>query len=120
MPKAPMRRLERDSNPGPFGRKATNLLMSHHAPHVARGGCYGIHMTTLESPNGPCGNFYGAQVSKCWHGVSGTNRGAEYTSKTDKNFNALIRARFKYVKGMGLNKIRKFRCPHQSNRIFYY
>ena len=30
--KVPTWRLERDSNPRPFGRKATNLPMSHHAP----------------------------------------------------------------------------------------
>src|SRR6218665_1355393 len=27
-------RLERDSDPRPFGRKASNLPMNHHAPHV--------------------------------------------------------------------------------------
>src|SRR6218665_390869 len=31
LPTIPTRRLERDSNPRPFGRKATNLPMSHHA-----------------------------------------------------------------------------------------
>src|SRR6218665_855086 len=98
--------------------------MSHHAPHVARGGCYGIHMTTLESPNGPCGNFYGAQVSKCWHGVSGTNQGAEYTSKTDKTFNAFIRARFRHVQGVPLHwactKLRNLGAPTNPTEFFYY
>src|SRR6218665_119786 len=32
LPKVPTWRLERDSNPRPFGRKVPNLLMSHHAP----------------------------------------------------------------------------------------
>src|SRR6218665_1589923 len=31
LPKVPTWRLERDSNPRPFGRKASNLQMSHHA-----------------------------------------------------------------------------------------
>src|SRR6218665_1509249 len=31
LPKVPVWRLERDSNPQPFGRKAPNLPMSHHA-----------------------------------------------------------------------------------------
>src|SRR6218665_2655028 len=31
-PNVPTWRLERDSNPRPFGRNATNLPMSHHAP----------------------------------------------------------------------------------------
>src|SRR6218665_2395564 len=30
--KVPTWRLERESNPRPFGREATNLSMSHHAP----------------------------------------------------------------------------------------
>ena len=34
LPKVPTWRLERDSNPRPFGRKVTNLPMSHHAPHI--------------------------------------------------------------------------------------
>src|SRR6218665_637458 len=34
LPKVPTWRLERDSNPRPFGRKATNLPMSHHAPRI--------------------------------------------------------------------------------------
>jgi len=32
LPKVPTWRLERDSNPRLFGRKATNIQMSHHAP----------------------------------------------------------------------------------------
>ena len=32
LPKVPTRRLERDSNPRPFGRRAPNLPMHHHAP----------------------------------------------------------------------------------------
>src|SRR6218665_2070017 len=32
LPKVPTWRPERDSNPRPFGRKATNLPMSHHDP----------------------------------------------------------------------------------------
>jgi len=32
LPKVPMWRLERDSNLRPFGRKASNLPTSHHAP----------------------------------------------------------------------------------------
>src|SRR6218665_1473670 len=32
LPKAPTWRLERDLNPRPFRRKATNLSMSNHAP----------------------------------------------------------------------------------------
>src|SRR6218665_1751254 len=32
LPKVPTWRLEQYSNPRPFGRKATNLPMSHHAP----------------------------------------------------------------------------------------
>src|SRR6218665_675031 len=32
LPKVPTWRLERDSNPQPFGRKVTNLPMSLHAP----------------------------------------------------------------------------------------
>src|SRR6218665_1745125 len=32
LPKVPTCRPERESNPEPFGRKATNLPMSHHAP----------------------------------------------------------------------------------------
>ena len=32
LPKVPTWLLERDSNPRPSGRKATNLPMSHHAP----------------------------------------------------------------------------------------
>src|SRR6218665_1549996 len=32
LPKVPTWRLERDSNPRPFGRKATNLPMSHQCP----------------------------------------------------------------------------------------
>src|SRR6218665_99238 len=35
LPKVPMGRLERDSNPRPFGRKATNLLTSHNASQNA-------------------------------------------------------------------------------------
>ena len=35
LPKVPTWWLERDSNPRPFGRKATNLPMSHHAPQCA-------------------------------------------------------------------------------------
>ena len=34
LPRVPTRRLERDSNPRPFGRKATNLPISHHAPRL--------------------------------------------------------------------------------------
>ena len=34
MPKVAAWRLEWDSNPRPFGRKATNLPMSHHAPRL--------------------------------------------------------------------------------------
>src|SRR6218665_3308279 len=34
LPKAPTWRLVQDSNPQPFGRKALNLPMSHHARHV--------------------------------------------------------------------------------------
>src|SRR6218665_3057337 len=34
LPKIPAWQLERDSNPRPFGQKATNLPMCHHAtPH---------------------------------------------------------------------------------------
>src|SRR6218665_1820489 len=33
LPKVTTWRLGRDSNPRPFGRKATNLPMSHHAPY---------------------------------------------------------------------------------------
>ena len=33
LPKVPTCRLERDSNPRLFGRKASTLLMSHHTPH---------------------------------------------------------------------------------------
>ena len=36
LPKVPTWRLERDSNPQPFGRKATNLSMNHHAPRMHR------------------------------------------------------------------------------------
>src|SRR6218665_3671642 len=32
--KVPTWRLERDSNPRPFGRKATNLPMSHNTPFL--------------------------------------------------------------------------------------
>src|SRR6218665_306722 len=32
LPKGPTWRLERDSNPRPFGRKVSNLRMSHYAP----------------------------------------------------------------------------------------
>ena len=32
LPKVPTWRLERDSNPRPFGRKASNLPMRHNAP----------------------------------------------------------------------------------------
>src|SRR6218665_1877557 len=32
--RVPMWRLERDSNPRPFGGKASNLPISHHVPHV--------------------------------------------------------------------------------------
>src|SRR6218665_1828398 len=32
--KVPTWQLERDSNQRPFGRKASNLPMSHHAPHL--------------------------------------------------------------------------------------
>src|SRR6218665_661545 len=35
LPKVPTGRLERDSNPRPFGRKATNLPMTNHALHYA-------------------------------------------------------------------------------------
>src|SRR6218665_2906501 len=38
LPKVLSWRLERDSNPRPFGRKATNVSMSHHAPHVLHSG----------------------------------------------------------------------------------
>src|SRR6218665_2230622 len=34
LPKVPTWRLRRDSNPRPFGRKAPNLPMSHHAPQT--------------------------------------------------------------------------------------
>jgi len=34
LPKVPTWRLERNSNPWPFGRKASNLRMSHHVPHL--------------------------------------------------------------------------------------
>src|SRR6218665_2734749 len=34
LPKVPMWRLERDWNPRPFERKASNLPMSHHAPQI--------------------------------------------------------------------------------------
>ena len=34
LPKVPTWRLERDSNPRPFGRKASILPMSHHVPHL--------------------------------------------------------------------------------------
>src|SRR6218665_403854 len=33
-PKVLTRRLERDLNPRPFGRKATNLPIGHHAPRM--------------------------------------------------------------------------------------
>jgi len=33
-PKVPMWLLERDSNLRPFGRKVTNLPMSHHSPYM--------------------------------------------------------------------------------------
>src|SRR6218665_583508 len=33
LPKVPTWRPEWDLNPRPFGRKATNLPMSHHTPH---------------------------------------------------------------------------------------
>ena len=39
LPKVFTRRLERDSNPRPFGRKATNLPMSHYSPQKVRGTC---------------------------------------------------------------------------------
>src|SRR6218665_3814474 len=32
LPKVPTWRLERDSNPRPFGRKASTIPMSHHVP----------------------------------------------------------------------------------------
>src|SRR6218665_2341485 len=41
--KVPTWWLERDSNPRPFGRKATNLLMSHHASRTY----YFIHFLLL-------------------------------------------------------------------------
>src|SRR6218665_2402174 len=34
LPKVPTWRLERDSNPRPSGRKASNLAKRHHAPAV--------------------------------------------------------------------------------------
>src|SRR6218665_1914937 len=34
LPKVPTWRLEWDSNPRPFGRKGTNLPMSHHASQL--------------------------------------------------------------------------------------
>ena len=34
LPKVPTWRLERDLNPRPFGRKAPNLPLSHHAPFI--------------------------------------------------------------------------------------
>ena|SRR6218665_216564 len=34
-PKVPAWRLERDSDPQPFRRKATNLPMSHHVPNLS-------------------------------------------------------------------------------------
>src|SRR6218665_1205226 len=34
LPKVPAWQLERDSNPRPFGRKTSNLPMSHHAPRL--------------------------------------------------------------------------------------
>src|SRR6218665_4197750 len=34
LPKDPTWRLERDSNPPPFGRMATNQPMSHSSPHA--------------------------------------------------------------------------------------
>jgi len=34
LPNDPTWRLQRYSNPRPFGRKASNLPMSHHAPHI--------------------------------------------------------------------------------------
>src|SRR6218665_3384116 len=33
LPKVPTWRLERESNPRPFGRKASTLPKGHHAPH---------------------------------------------------------------------------------------
>src|SRR6218665_1532219 len=35
LPKVPMWWLERESNPRPFGRKVTNLPMSHHVPRLS-------------------------------------------------------------------------------------
>src|SRR6218665_3800778 len=40
LPKVFTWRLERDSNPRPFGRKASNIPMRHHAPQVL------IHVST--------------------------------------------------------------------------
>src|SRR6218665_3957199 len=34
LPKVPTWRLERDSNPQPFGRKASNLPTRHHVPNM--------------------------------------------------------------------------------------
>src|SRR6218665_957536 len=36
LPKVPMWRLERDSNPRPFRQKATNLPLTHHAPPISQ------------------------------------------------------------------------------------
>ena len=52
LPKVPTWRLERDSKPRPFGRKATNLPMSHHAPHHSCSWCnciwYGYWFNRLQ------------------------------------------------------------------------
>src|SRR6218665_3398818 len=39
LPKVPTWRLKRDSNPRPFGRKATNLPMSHHDSKLIKSDC---------------------------------------------------------------------------------
>src|SRR6218665_557659 len=45
LPKVPTWRLERDSSPQPFGRKATNLPMSHHAPekYIQQNASFYVH-----------------------------------------------------------------------------
>src|SRR6218665_663529 len=39
LPKVPTWGLERNSNPRPFGRKASNLPMNHHAPTIGKRSC---------------------------------------------------------------------------------
>ena len=74
LPKVPMWQLERDSNPQPFGRKAMNLPVSHHAPKIDL-----LNNVILTKVINSCSGLFATRLQQLWEMLCISGVGSLYT-----------------------------------------